>query len=251
MMATAYKIGEAAALLNLKTYVLRFWETEFPQIVPLRTDKGQRLYTEENLALLERIRFLLHERCLTIEGARKILSEDQKKGVTYAFAGDKRPAGQRARTVPDREDDGASPEDAAADAMDSPGMEARGPRAACSPQVGDDAPDDEENAEAAQSPQYTLPGVHRSSPIREFSLFEDRRGLLQEEDADERPCRRRDASPPRRAQDGLPDSASRDGGREMLPAGHREAARAQLRTLALELEDILLLLRGGDSEPVK
>ena len=37
-----YRIGEAAELLDLKTHVLRFWESEFPQLAPLRTDKGQR-----------------------------------------------------------------------------------------------------------------------------------------------------------------------------------------------------------------
>lgn len=72
-MQHTYKIGEAATLLNLKTYVLRFWETEFPQIAPLRTDKGQRLYTQEHVALLAYIRYLLHEKGLTIEGARKEL----------------------------------------------------------------------------------------------------------------------------------------------------------------------------------
>lgn len=82
---TTYKIGEAAALLNLKTYVLRFWETEFPDIVPLRTEKGQRLYTTEHLALLERIRFLLHDRGLTIGGARKVLAEEKERGVVYTF----------------------------------------------------------------------------------------------------------------------------------------------------------------------
>ncbi|MDR0826319.1 MAG: MerR family transcriptional regulator [Desulfovibrio sp.] len=84
-MAEAYKIGEAAALLNLKPYVLRFWETEFPDIVPLRTESGRRLYREEDVALLERIRFLLHERGLTIGGARKILGEEKERGVRYVF----------------------------------------------------------------------------------------------------------------------------------------------------------------------
>jgi DNA-binding transcriptional MerR regulator len=76
-MPKTYRIGEAAKLLNLKTYVLRFWETEFPQLVPLRTDTGQRLYTEEHIRLLEHIRTLLHEQGLTIEGARRKLEEEQ------------------------------------------------------------------------------------------------------------------------------------------------------------------------------
>ncbi|MBQ7738518.1 MAG: MerR family transcriptional regulator [Desulfovibrionaceae bacterium] len=71
-----YRIGEAAELLDLKTYVLRFWETEFPQLAPLRTDKGQRLYSEEHLSILRRIKQLLHEQGMTIEGARRILQGD-------------------------------------------------------------------------------------------------------------------------------------------------------------------------------
>ncbi|MBG0775289.1 MAG: MerR family transcriptional regulator [Desulfovibrionaceae bacterium] len=74
-MGKMYRIGEAARLLNLKTYVLRFWETEFPQLTPQRTDKGQRLYTEEHIALLRAIRHLLHEKGMTIEGAKKRLQE--------------------------------------------------------------------------------------------------------------------------------------------------------------------------------
>ena len=69
-----YRIGEVAELLNLKTHVLRFWETEFPQLAPLRTGKGQRLYTEEHVGLLRRIRQLLHEQGMTIEGARRVLA---------------------------------------------------------------------------------------------------------------------------------------------------------------------------------
>ena len=68
-----YRIGEAAELLHLKTHVLRFWETEFSQLAPIRTDKGQRLYTEEHLSLLRRIQQLLHEQGMTIEGARRVL----------------------------------------------------------------------------------------------------------------------------------------------------------------------------------
>ena len=54
MSEKLYKIGQAAALLNLNTSVLRFWETVFPQLTPRRTDSGQRFYTEEDMALLRR-----------------------------------------------------------------------------------------------------------------------------------------------------------------------------------------------------
>lgn len=75
MAEKLYRIGEAADLLELKTYVLRFWESEFPQLQPVRTAKGQRLYSEDTIALLRRIRYLLHEKGMTIDGARRVLEE--------------------------------------------------------------------------------------------------------------------------------------------------------------------------------
>ena len=69
-----YRIGEAARALTLQTSVLRCWEGEFPVLQPVRTPKGQRLYTESDMELLRRIRSLLHEQGMTIEGARRVLS---------------------------------------------------------------------------------------------------------------------------------------------------------------------------------
>ena len=69
-----YRIGEAARALDLQTSVLRFWEGEFPGLHPVRTPKGQRLYTEQDMEMLRRIRSLLHEQGMTIEGARRVLS---------------------------------------------------------------------------------------------------------------------------------------------------------------------------------
>ena len=91
MSEKTYRIGEAAAKLKLKTYVLRFWEMEFPAITPIRTEKGQRLYREKDIALLGRIQYLLHERGLTIEGARRVLSEEAARGVEYHDAEIARP----------------------------------------------------------------------------------------------------------------------------------------------------------------
>jgi DNA-binding transcriptional MerR regulator len=69
-----YRIGEAARALNLQTSVLRFWEGEFPELQPVRTPKGQRLYTERDMEVLRKIRSLLHEQGMTIEGARRVLA---------------------------------------------------------------------------------------------------------------------------------------------------------------------------------
>ncbi|HAS89349.1 MAG TPA: MerR family transcriptional regulator [Desulfovibrio sp.] len=68
-----YKIGQAAKLVGLKSYVLRFWEGEFEQLEPIRTPSGQRLYNGAHIALISRIKTLLHDEGLTIEGARKRL----------------------------------------------------------------------------------------------------------------------------------------------------------------------------------
>lgn len=73
-----YKIGHAAQRVGLEPYVLRFWETEFPQLKPIRSPKGQRLYTEAHLRLINRIKTLLYEHGLTIDGARRKLDQDHQ-----------------------------------------------------------------------------------------------------------------------------------------------------------------------------
>jgi DNA-binding transcriptional MerR regulator len=76
MSKDTYRIGEAAKQLELATSVLRYWETEFPQLAPQRTPKGQRVYTAETMATLFRLKELLHVRGMTIEGARRILEQE-------------------------------------------------------------------------------------------------------------------------------------------------------------------------------
>jgi DNA-binding transcriptional MerR regulator len=75
MLERTYKIGEVANLLGLKPFVLRYWETEFPQLAPIRTKKGQRLYNDAHLELISRIKTLLYQEKLTIDGARRRLAE--------------------------------------------------------------------------------------------------------------------------------------------------------------------------------
>ncbi len=81
MVERSYKIGEVAKLTGLKPFVLRYWETEFPQLAPVRTQKGQRLYSDEQLALVLRIKTLLYEEKLTIDGARRRLAEAGREGA--------------------------------------------------------------------------------------------------------------------------------------------------------------------------
>lgn len=73
------KIGQAASKLGLKSYVLRYWETEFSMLRPIRTESGQRLYGPEQMRMLEEIRSLLYEEGLTIEGARRRLESGEER----------------------------------------------------------------------------------------------------------------------------------------------------------------------------
>lgn len=73
MALRVYRIGEAAKILNVKTSVLRFWESEFPQIRPKRTETGQRYYSEKDMHILKKIHTLLYQEGMTINGAKKIL----------------------------------------------------------------------------------------------------------------------------------------------------------------------------------
>lgn len=69
----AFKIGEVAELLGVKTYVLRYWETEFEALRPKKSNQNQRMYTRKDLETVLLVRKLLHRDRFSIEGARKAL----------------------------------------------------------------------------------------------------------------------------------------------------------------------------------
>jgi DNA-binding transcriptional MerR regulator len=70
-----YRIGDVARITNLKPFVLRYWETEFPMLEPMKTPAGHRLYRQEDLELVLRIKRLLYDEGFTIAGARRHLRE--------------------------------------------------------------------------------------------------------------------------------------------------------------------------------
>ena len=76
-----YRIGEVARLCGVETYVLRFWETEFPQLKPNKSGAGQRLYRRREVDLARRIRHLLYEEGYTIPGARQHFQAEARKPV--------------------------------------------------------------------------------------------------------------------------------------------------------------------------
>lgn len=69
-------IGEAAAELGLKTHVLRFWETKFDNLKPMKRADGRRYYRPDDMELLRKLQNLLHVQGLTIRGAVKALNGD-------------------------------------------------------------------------------------------------------------------------------------------------------------------------------
>ncbi|MDX2222553.1 MAG: MerR family transcriptional regulator [Rhodospirillaceae bacterium] len=68
-------ISEVAADLDLPQHVLRFWETKFPQIKPLKRGGGRRYYRPDDVTLLKRIKHLLYVDGLTIKGVQRILRD--------------------------------------------------------------------------------------------------------------------------------------------------------------------------------
>lgn len=77
-----YRIGEVSRIIGVEPYVLRYWESEFPQIRPRRADTNQRTYQKKDLDVIMKIKQLLYEEKLTIEGARKRLTRKKRKGVS-------------------------------------------------------------------------------------------------------------------------------------------------------------------------
>ena len=74
--AAAFRtIAEVAGELELPAHVLRFWESKFPQIKPLKRRGGRRYYRPEDVALLRRIRSLLYTEGYTIKGVQRLLRE--------------------------------------------------------------------------------------------------------------------------------------------------------------------------------
>lgn len=70
-----FRIGEVSRLTDTKTFVLRYWETEFPMLQPVKSPKGHRLYRREDVATVLHIKRLLYDEGFTIAGARRHLRE--------------------------------------------------------------------------------------------------------------------------------------------------------------------------------
>jgi DNA-binding transcriptional MerR regulator len=78
-----HSIGEVSTITGLKQYVLRYWESEFPQLTPAKNRSGNRTYREKDIELIQFIKILLYERKYTIDGARQKLKEIHSAGLAY------------------------------------------------------------------------------------------------------------------------------------------------------------------------
>jgi DNA-binding transcriptional MerR regulator len=82
-----YRIGEVSRLTALKPFVLRYWETEFPMLEPVKSSSGHRLYRQEDVEMVLRIKRLLYDEGFTIAGARRHLREQNGDGESSGAAG--------------------------------------------------------------------------------------------------------------------------------------------------------------------
>src|ERR1700722_11496287 len=82
-----YRIGEVSRLTALKPFVLRYWETEFPMLEPVKSPSGHRLYRQEDVEMVLRIKRLLYDEGFTMAGARRHLREQNGEGESSGAAG--------------------------------------------------------------------------------------------------------------------------------------------------------------------
>src|SRR5271156_140414 len=75
-----FRIGEVAKLCDVPAYVLRFWESEFPQLKPNKGGTGQRLYRRRDVEMALRIKSLLYDEGYTIPGARQAFKAELRAG---------------------------------------------------------------------------------------------------------------------------------------------------------------------------
>ncbi len=75
-----FRIGEASRIIGVEPHVLRYWESEFPQIRPRRADSNHRTYQKKDLETVLEIKRLLYDEKMTIEGAKRRLSRMRSPG---------------------------------------------------------------------------------------------------------------------------------------------------------------------------
>lgn len=98
-----FRIGEVSRLTSTKTFVLRYWESEFPTLQPVKSPSGHRLYRREDIDTVFEIKRLLYEQGFTIAGARKHLAKqggENGAAVSHRHATHSAPAALETREPP-------------------------------------------------------------------------------------------------------------------------------------------------------
>jgi DNA-binding transcriptional MerR regulator len=91
-----FRIGDVSRLTGIKSYVLRYWETEFPMLSPKKSGTNQRLYRRKDVEMVLEIKHLLYEKRYTIEGAKSFLQKRHKTAKAAAAAAAPAPSAQTA-----------------------------------------------------------------------------------------------------------------------------------------------------------
>src|SRR3974390_2101076 len=89
-----YRIGEVSKLTALKPFVLRYWETEFPMLEPVKSPSGHRLYRQQDVDLVLKIKRLLYDEGFTTAGPRRYLRESGNGEPAEAAASEAAVAGR-------------------------------------------------------------------------------------------------------------------------------------------------------------
>ena len=76
-----YSIGEVSDILDIKKYVLRYWEKEFSSLAPAKNSAGNRTYKKKDIELLKLIKYLLYEKKYTIEGANELVRSLNRQDI--------------------------------------------------------------------------------------------------------------------------------------------------------------------------
>lgn len=79
-----YSIGEVSDMTDLEPHVLRYWESEFEQLKPRKNRAGRRVYTDEDVRMVERVHHLLKEDKYTIEGAKQVLAREEGGEIVWS-----------------------------------------------------------------------------------------------------------------------------------------------------------------------
>ena len=84
-----YSIGEVAAMFEVNTSLLRFWEKEFSQLHPRKNQRGKRMYTPKDIEMFKLVYHLVKERGYTIDGARRKLKENKEDALNESIISEK------------------------------------------------------------------------------------------------------------------------------------------------------------------